>query len=864
MTISNISQDERLSGTDDNDTLTSQAGTTYTEIVQQNQSNSQSYINKYILFKDQLFGDFIEGLGGQDTMTGADGHDSLYGGLGDDTLYGGSTQKKYYANDYQQHGLIYQTGLIYSSITQTKEELGPSDYYRTESHQKQQYISTGRDRLEGGDGHDILDGGDEDDLLMGQAGDDQIYGGKGVHNKLFEQWQTVVEFEPDGIYDANRRQLISAMYSSGGNDVLYGQDGNDQINGEDGHDRLIGGAGNDVIRGGQGVVAELNVEYLTGGRFFQTQDEYISGGRDQLYGGLGDDQLYGEEDHDEIYGGAGNDQLYGGLDLSVTIKNRTYLTTGQLVKSPGVDQVIEGGNDILFGESGNDLIYGEDGNDQLYGGSGYDQLYGGVGSDTLYDQDGIDRLEGGAGDDIYVLNKININLIERVDEGIDRVDAYIDYTLLDGFEDLALLGGALNGAGNSGHNQLTGNSSNNRLTGKDGNDVLLGLDGDDQLRGGMGDDDLRGGTGTDQMWGSYGDDRYELDQHHDQAIELDGQGIDTIAASFNYTLGDFFENLELQGSAITGVGNALNNKLFGNHLNNQLLGLEGDDQLDGGSGDDQLDGGTNNDLLEGGAGQDTLYGGLGNDTLYGGDDADVLYGGVGKDQLFGGAGNDALYGGSLGGAMTGGAGDDYYLINSTNHSIYETVNGGYDRVDSYVSEFSLDREIEELRLLGSQNLQANGNAANNKIYGNSGNNILRGRQGFDVLNGGIGSDTYYVTRGDEKEVIFDYDREGLDIDVVRFDDVIKLDQLWFKQAGQDLLIQVIGTTDIVQIKNWYRSSADRIEQFTFDGSNKKILMADVQMLVDAMASMAPPATGQIELSATQQQQLQSVWDLVWQ
>jgi Ca2+-binding RTX toxin-like protein len=862
MTISNISQDERLSGTDDNDTLTSQAGTNYTEIVQQNQSGSVSNLEKNILFKDQLFGDVIEGLGGQDTITGADGHDTLYGGLGDDTLYGGSTQKKYYANDYQQHGLIYQTGLIYSSITQTKEELGPSDYYRTESHQKQQYISTGRDRLEGGDGHDILDGGDEDDLLMGQAGDDQIYGGKGVHNKLFEQWQTVVEFEPDGIYDANRRQLISAMYSSGGNDVLYGQDGNDQINGEDGHDRLIGGAGNDIIRGGQGVVAELNVEYLTGGRFFKTQDEYISGGRDQLYGGLGEDQLYGEEDHDEIYGGAGNDKLYGGLNRSVTIKNRTYLTTGQLVKAPGVDQVIEGGNDILFGESGNDLVYGEDGNDQLYGGSGYDELYGGAGSDTLYDQDGIDRLEGGAGNDIYVLNKININMIEHVDEGVDRVDAYIDYTLLDGFEDLALLGGALNGAGNSGHNQLTGNSSNNRLTGKDGNDVLLGLDGDDQLRGGMGNDDLRGGTGTDQMWGAYGDDRYELDQHHDQAIELDGQGIDTIAASFDYTLGDYFENLELQASAITGVGNALNNKLLGNHLHNQLFGLEGDDQLDGGGGDDQLDGGASNDLLEGGAGQDTLYGGLGNDKLYGGDDADVLYGGAGTDQLFGGAGNDALYGGSLGGTMTGGAGDDYYVLNHSGTEAIDSVQGGYDRVDSYIN-VALNQNIEELRLLGSANLQGSGNTLNNKIFGNTGNNLLRGGKGLDLINGGAGGDTYYMLRGAEQEVIFDRDTSGADTDRLRFHSSIDLEDLWLKQIGQDLVIQVIGTTDVVQIKNWYRSTADRIEQLTFDGSSKKILMADVQTLVNAMASMTPPASGQIELSDAQKQQLQPVWNLVW-
>ena len=351
---------------------------------------------------------------------------------------------------------------------------------------------------------------------------------------------------------------------------------------------------------------------------------------------------------------------------------------------------------------------------------------------------------------------------------------------------------------------------------------------------------------------------------NDQISELDGQGIDTVVASVDYTLGDFVEHLELKQSAIYGQGNLLSNKMLGNDQDNQLLGFDGEDQLFGGLGDDTLDGGIHNDRLEGGAGQDILFGGSGTDTLYGGDDDDELYGGVGRDNLYGGAGHDILYGGTLGGLLYGGVGDDYYVLNNSGTGAIDIdgVQGGYDRVDSYIN-VSLNDHIEELRLLGSANLQGSGNALNNKIFGNAGNNLLRGGKGLDLINGGTGSDTYYMLRGAEQEIIFDRDTSGSATDRLRFQNSIQLDDLWLKQTGQDLVIQVIGTSDVVQIKNWYRSTADRIEQLTFDGSSKKILMADVQTLVNAMASMTPPASGQIELSEAQKQQLQPVWNLVW-
>lgn len=69
------------------------------------------------------------------------------------------------------------------------------------------------------------------------------------------------------------------------------------------------------------------------------------------------------------------------------------------------------------------------------------------------------------------------------------------------------------------------------------------------------------------------------------------------------------ENLRLTGtSALTGIGNELNNVLTGNGGANTLDGGAGDDLLSGGLGNDMLKGGTGNDtyLFNRGDGQDKI------------------------------------------------------------------------------------------------------------------------------------------------------------------------------------------------------------------------------------------------------------------
>jgi Ca2+-binding RTX toxin-like protein len=55
--------------------------------------------------------------------------------------------------------------------------------------------------------------------------------------------------------------------------------------------------------------------------------------------------------------------------------------------------------------------------------------------------------------------------------------------------------------------------------------------------------------------------------------------------------------------------------------------------------------------------------------------------------------------------------------------------------------------VENLRLIGSNNINGTGNAGNNNITGNSGNNQINGGAGIDTLTGGLGADTFIFQFG---------------------------------------------------------------------------------------------------------------------
>jgi Ca2+-binding RTX toxin-like protein len=149
-------------------------------------------------------------------------------------------------------------------------------------------------------------------------------------------------------------------------------------------------------------------------------------------------------------------------------------------------------------------------------------------------------------------------------------------------------------------------------------------------------------------------------------------------------------------------------------------------------------------------GNHNLWGGAGNDMLYGQDGNDKLYGEAGNDTLSGGAGNDMLDGGSGNDTLTGGAGSDIYFVDSALDIVQDTGTVGAD-VDTVLAgiSYELSANLENLELLGTENLEGVGNHTDNILVGNSGQNDLRGRSGDDLVVGLAGDDTLAGGRGND-------------------------------------------------------------------------------------------------------------------
>jgi Ca2+-binding RTX toxin-like protein len=650
------------------------------------------------------------GRGGNDTLLGGLGKDKLDGEAGVDTMKGGGGDDSYFVDistdkviedeaGFDQGGTdsvtssaSFALGLFVENLTLT----GALALNGTGNATANAITgNAGNNTLSGVAGNDTLVGGSGDDLLNGGADADRMEGG--ANNDTYEVdniGDNVVETMQGGTMDlvnssidyvlgsyVENLTLTGSALNGTGNGVankITGNSANNTLTGNGGDDELSGGAGQDMMIGGDG------------------SDTYI----------VDDVNDQASETKSTSIGG-NDDQVNSSVTFTIGANIEHLLLTGALA--------ING--------TGNGL------DNDLTGNSGINTLYGLVGDDRLNGGLGADLMHGGAGDDTYVVNTGADQVIEQaagtgVDEGgSDTVESFVTYTLGAFVEDLTLMGvAAISGTGNALVNAIQGNSGNNTLNGMAGNDTLRGGAGVDILNGGADADFLDGEAGADQMLGGLGNDDYQVDDVNDTVIEdgSDQGGSDEVESTVSFTLGNFVEDLTLEGDqAIDGTGNGLGNSIDGNSGANTLTGNAG---------------------------------------------ADILFGFFGNDTLLGGADNDRLNGGGDADIMRGGAGDDTYIVDNASDQAFEFENlvdqGGVDTVESSVS-FTLADGIEDLLLTtgatnGTGNGLANvinGNGSDNylsgmggadELFGKGGNDTLRGGDGVDILVGGSGADRFVV------------------------------------------------------------------------------------------------------------------------
>ncbi|WP_024671377.1 calcium-binding protein, partial [Pseudomonas tremae] len=723
----------------------------------------------------------------------------------------------------------------------------------------------GDDSISGGSGNDILSGEAGDDNLNGGSGNDTLSGGAGA----------------DSLYGDDGDDTV---LGGAGNDYLYGGSGNDTLDGGAGNDRLDGGAGDDTYLFGKGSGQDsiyyanetregkrdtVQLVGLNASDVSLARDGYdliirINGSTDTfrvMYHFLSDATAGYQIDRIQFADGS----YWNQSDIGTRVLQGTEVdeslsgTAGNDVIDAGAgDDTVNGGagNDTLNGGVGSDALNGNDGDDLLQGGVGNDVLSGGSGNDVLEGGAGNDRLDGGDGDDVYLFSRgagqdtiyyayesragkldtvklvdltasdVNVvregsDLVIRINGStdslrvvyhfqsdatggyqIDRIQfadgsfwdqAAIKNQVLQGSDaDDSLAGTGANDvidaglgddtvSGGGGDDTLVGNAGADTLNGDDGNDLLQGGSGNDILYGGAGNDVLDGGTGNDRLDGGSGDDTYVFGK---------GAGQDTIYYAYEDRVGKLdtikLKDLNPADVMVRRDGNDLLIQIIGktdslrvvSHFSNDAAGGYQIDRIEFADGSIWDQTRIKTQILQGTESDDTLAGTGSDDTIDAGAGDDVVSGGGGNDRLTGNIGADTL---------SGDAGDDSLLGGSGN----DTLNGG------------------------------------------SGNDVLDGGLGNDRMDGGEGDDIYLFGRGAGQDTIYANETRVGKVDVIKLTDLNASD-VSVKRDGYDLVVRVLGTTDVLRVTYQFLSDSTagyQIDQLQFaDGTHWDLEAIKYQVL----------------------------------
>ena len=385
-------------------------------------------------------------------------------------------------------------------------------------------------------------------------------------------------------------------------------------------------------------------------------------------------------------------------------------------------QFEDGGGELpeptLVGTPGNDNMVGAGDDDVIASLAGNDTLDGGEGDDIFLvspDDSGFDRVQGGEGEDGIVATEAGTAI------GLVRFEPS------DSVEFLRAHSGAASIIGSSSSNVLNFSATElisiELIDGGAGNDTLTGSAGPDMIRGGTGNDTLRGGEGDDTFLVdgvADGSDRVFGEAGYDRL--LGGHGDDTISLT-RLDVSDSLDEIDGGNGANVLVGTASSNVL--NLSATSLLNI---DLIDGGAGNDTITGSAQADVIRGGTGNDTLRGGEGDDTFL------VEGAAEGSDRIFGDAGYDRLLGGD---------GDDTISLTRLDESdSLDEIAGG---TGANVLVGTASSNVLNLSATSLLNIDLiDGGAGNDTITGSSESDVIRGGTGNDTLRGGEGDDTFLV------------------------------------------------------------------------------------------------------------------------
>lgn len=621
------------------------------------------------------------------------------------------------------------------------------------------------DRMRGFGGNDLLFGGAGDDTLDGGTGNNLLMGGSGNDTYVIRTADVTVQTDPltglmtpSTVIDDTEGQstirldaLQTDVTLGAGPDGLGltwgGGTAGIYIKGMGGH--VAGTLGNSLIEFADGTQSTLrrlagdtldaqvqgysNTPGATvfGGKQADTLGAY--GDNSVVAGGLGDDDIYvgGQGTTVEYRRGDGVDTLGGGaqgtvvalqgafnpdeLRLEVDALGQLVLRLGGgdeermnlgiyrdgLAQSTLIDRfTFDDGGSLSFadllargvkvaGTQADDVLWGTSASDQFLAGAGYNEMNGGAGEDSYV-------IEGGSGnriDDREGANVIRLSgltdwgavqvsrvdeqsndLLISVDDGVNalgtvhlteallRADKF-SIALADGqtrtlasfIADL----GQLVVQGGDDSDVILGSDQGNMVDGGWGHDQITGGAAADWLVGGAGDDVLAGGGAGDMLFGGEGDDSFVIDlagagAGHDQIFDYEGNNTVRFAAGVDpaqlvvQRLDDSTDvRISLDADRSVLLRRALEGavKTYAFVDGTSWSYAELINRFASANG--QVRAGDDLDnVVDGSSGNDLLLGNQGADVLYGHAGDDELLGGDDQDELYGGTGNDTLDGGA--------------------------------------------------------------------------------------------------------------------------------------------------------------------------------------------------------------------------
>jgi Ca2+-binding RTX toxin-like protein len=649
--------------------------------------------------------DTFDGGAGSDAITGDPGNDTLSGGTGNDTLDGGPGADVY----------LYKRG-------DGSDTINDNDWFHDGSIDTLRFDSSIA-------AADITVTRDASNLYLNIAGTtDQITLGGWLSGDTYQIER--VEFADGTVWSNTDLQSKAVYHGTEGDDTLYGTAGVDVFSGGAGNDSFDGGTGGDIYLYKRGDGLDTIYDYDMGDGSVDTL---------RFDSSIAVTDITVTRDASRLY-----------LNISGTTDQITLdswpLNDGSSVieRVEFADGTVWSGADILSkavfqGTAGDDGLYGTAVADVMNGGAGDDVIIGGAGDDTLSGDTGNDQLYGDVGSDVYLYKRgdgsdtiydtdwdINTDIL-RFDSSIAAADITVTrdasnlYLNIAGTTDQITLANWVSGDAYQIERVEFSNGtvwSNAELWGKA---VYLGSEGDDYFSGTAGADVFSGGLGNDYLDGGSGSDTYlyKRGDGSDLMIDYDaGDGsIDTLRFDSSIAVDDISVTRDAS-NVYLGIAGTADQITLWNWMAGEPYRIERVEFSDG----------TVWSSAELHA-KAMCYGTEGDDYLIGTDGNDVLQGLVGDDTLDGGDGADT---------MLGGQGNDTYLVDGVGDIVTEVVDEGIDTVQSSIT-YTLGSNVENLTLMGSDAINATGNALDN---------ILTGNDAANVLTGGLGDDTYVVNAGD--------------------------------------------------------------------------------------------------------------------